>query len=248
MASKKILLNILIITILFSFTLQIDIEAVKDYFKSFLQQKVPNRVLMAAIQMLRTLTPFVYPGNLKHNKEKFPNHLSQIQRYKGYIEDQQNYGDLKYGHKTIAYSGCELIAAYNALYDLTGDENIDFPTMIHYFENDGILLYGHLGTAPQAVDLYFRRKGFQTKRSVKREDYTNIEQNYETFILTKYNDIEDITQCIHTVCITKKNEKFYVHNNSYYGHNIQYDSIEDILNRIDGGLAKDIVLLGIRKK
>ena len=71
---------------------------------------------------------------------------------------------------------------------------------------------------------------------------------YETFILTKYNDIEDITQCIHTVCITKKNGKFYVHNNSYYGHNIQYDSIEDILNRIDGGLAKDIVLLGIRKK
>ena len=248
MTNKKFLLNIFIILILFTFTVEIDIEAVKEYFKGFLQKKTSNRTIMASLQVLRTLTPFVYQGNLKHNKENFPSHLSQIQRYRGYIEDQYNYEDLKYGHKTIAFSGCELIAAYNALFDLTGDENIDFPEMIHYFENDGILLYGHLGTAPQAVDLYFKRKGFETKRSFKREEYSNIEKNYDAFILTKFNDIDDITQCIHTVCITKKNGKFHVHNNSYYGHNIQYDSIEDVLNRIDGGLAKDIVLLGIKKK
>ena len=91
MANKNFLLNIFIITILFTFTFEIDIEEVKDYFKGLLQKKVPNRTIMAAIQMLRTLTPFVYPGNLKHNKENFPNHLSQIKIYRGYIEDQHNY-------------------------------------------------------------------------------------------------------------------------------------------------------------
>ena len=78
MTNKKFLLNIFIILTLFTFTLEIDIEAVKEYFKGFLQKKASNRTIMAAIQVLRTLTSFIYPGNLKHNKENFPSHLSQI--------------------------------------------------------------------------------------------------------------------------------------------------------------------------
>ena len=248
MKRTNIFLNIFIISILLTFTVEIDIEAVKDYLKAFLQKKVSNKLILAAIKSIRSLTPAKYPGNLEHNIEHFPRHLTQIQRYKGFIENQDNYYDLKYGRKTIDFSGCEVIAEYNALYDFTGNENIDFPAMIDYFEKNGILLYGNLGTAPQSVEEYFNELGFKTLSSFKREEYANIEKNYDTFILTKFNDIEDITQCIHTVCITKKDGKLYVHNNSYYGHNIQYNSIEDILNRIEGGQSKDIVLLGIKKK
>ena len=248
MKNKNFLYNIFIISILFTFSFEIDKEAIKDYFKAFLQKKVPNSLILSVISYIRTLTPATYPDNLENNIEKFPKHLTQIQRYKGFIEDQSNYHDLKYGHKTIDFSGCEVVAAYNALYALTGDENIDFPLMIDYFEKNGILLYGHLGTAPQSVEEYFNDLGFKTMSSFKREEYINLEKNNDVFILTKFNDIDDITNCIHTVCITKKDGKLYVHNNSYYGHNIQYNSIEDILNRIDGGQAKDIVLLGIKKK
>ena len=158
----------------------------------------------------------------------------------------QKYGNLITGLGNPAL--IELMKEFNALYALTGDENIDFPAMIDYFEKNGILLYGHIGTAPQSVQEYFDSLGFKTMSSFRRNEYDIVEKYYDVFILTKFNDIDDIYNLIHTVCITKKDGKFYVHNNSYYGHNIQYDSIDDVLNRIDGGKAKDIVLLGIKKK
>ena len=247
MANKKILYNIFIMCILFTFTFE-SIDSIIEYFKSFLQKNVPNNVLLNTIQMLRKLTPQDYPGNLENNIQNFQKHLNAIKNNKGFIEDQRNYGDLKYGLQTISYSGCELIAAYNALYDLTGEENRNFPEMIDYFEKDGILLYGAFGTAPQAVEEYFNKLGFETKLSTNNKDYFNIQNEYDTFLLTKFNDIDDITKCIHTICITKKNGKFHVHNNGYSGHLIEYNSISDILERIDNGKAKDIDLLGIRKK
>ena len=248
MTNKNLLMNCFIITILFTFTIEIDKESIKGYFKAFLQKKVPNRVILDAITAIRYLTPAIYPGNLEHNIEAFPKHLTQINRYKGFIENQDSYYDMMYGQKTIDLSGCVVIAAYNALYDLTGEEFIDLPAMIDYFEKNGILLYGEIGTAPQSVEEYFNKLGFKTKSSFKREEYENIANEYDTFVLTKFNDIDDIYECIHTSCITKRDGKFYIHNNSYYGHNIQYNSIEDLLNRIDGGKAKDIVFLGIKKK
>ena len=190
MKNKNILLNIFIISTFFTLTIEIDKEAIEAYFRSFLQKKVPNRVLLAAITAIRDLTPANYTGNLEHNIEHFPRHLANIQRYKGFIEDQHNYYDLKYGHKTIESSGCEVIAAYNALYDLTGDENIDFPEMIDYFEKNGILFYGHIGTAPQSVEEYFNSLGFKTLSSFRRQEYANVEKNYDVFILTKYNDLK----------------------------------------------------------
>lgn len=246
MSNKKILFNIFIIFIFFTFSSQIDKESVLEYLKSFLQRNVPNSVLLSAIQIIRKLTPEVYPGNLENNIKNFDKHKSSIKRNKGYIEDQYNYWDLKYGYRTIDYSGCEIIATYNALYDLTGEEDRNFPEMIDYFEKDGILLYGYLGTAPQAVEEYLNKLGFETMRSTDREEYLQIQNECDAFILTKYNNAEDITDAIHTISISKKDGKFYVHNNSSYFN--QYNSIEELLNRIDGGGAKDIVLLGIKKK
>ena len=247
MGNKKILFNMVIISIFFTFSFE-STESIIEYFKSFLQQKVPNSVILNTIQLLRKLNPQVYPGNLENNIQNFPKHLNTIKRNKGFIEDQRNYEDLKYGMKTISFSGCEIIAAYNALYDLTGEENINLPEMIDYFEKDGILLYGNLGTAPQSVEEYFNKLGFETMLSTNREEYLNIQNACDTYILTKFNNIDDITKLIHTICITKKNGKFHAHNNGYSGPFIQYDSISDILTTIDGGKAKDIVLLGIKKK
>ena len=248
MSNKSILYNLVVIFIIFNFTSEIKKDSTLDYLKSLLQKKVPNSLLLSAIQFIRKLTPHDYPGNYENNIQKFEKHKERIKRNKGYIEDQYNYWDLKYGSKTIEFSGCEIIAAYNALYDLTGEENRNFPEMIDYFEKDGILLYGTLGTAPQAVEEYINKLGFETIHSTNKEEYLQIQNSCDAFLLTKYNNIEDITQAIHTISISKKDGKFYTHNNGSIGIRTKYNSILDLINKIDGGRAKDIVLIGIKKK
>ena len=56
-----------------------------------------------------------------------------------------------YGNKTISFCGCEIIATYNAIYDLTGKHDISFPEMINDFEKYRIALSGFFGTAPRAI-------------------------------------------------------------------------------------------------
>ena len=247
MSKKNIFFYSIISIILFSYSTAINIDSLINLFKSFLQKNVSNKELLKFLQMFGSLSAKAYPGNLEHNIKNFQNHLATINENNGYIEDQRNYGDMKFGLETISFSGCEIIATYNALYDLTGKHNIDFPAMIDYFEKDGILLYGYFGTAPQALEEYLNKLGFETMTSTEKEDYYYIQEACDAFILTIYNDKDDITKMIHTIAISKRNKKYYVHNNGYYGHLEEYDSILDILSKINDGKAKDIFLIGIKK-
>ena len=52
---------------------------------------------------------------------------------------------------------------------------------------------------------------------------------------------------VHTVNITKKDNKYFVHNNGYNSFLEPYDSISDLLSRINNGNSKDIFLIGIFK-
>ena len=76
-----------------------------------------------------------------------------------------------FGNKTISFCGCEIIATYNALYDLTGNHDINFPEIINEFEKDGIVLSGFFGTAPKAVEDYLIIKYscgiLQVKKDIK---------------------------------------------------------------------------------
>jgi hypothetical protein len=250
MSIKKNILNILIISILISYSVALDFNYLKQYFYSFLQKNVSNKAFIKAAEAFRKLTPKEYPNNLQQNIKAFPNHSSTIKKNNGYIEDQSQYTDMVYGIQTISQSGCNLIAVYNALYDLTEEENINFPEIIDYFEQDGngIILYGYFGTAPQAAEEYFRKLGFKTQSSTEKEDYLNIQNSCDAFILTIYNNVDDITRSLHTLSISKRNGKFWVHNNGGYGHLIEYNSILDILEKINNGKSKDIMLIGIQKK
>ena len=53
-----------------------------------------------------------------------------------------------YGNKTISFCGCEIIATFNAIYDIKGYHYISFPEMINDFEydqeNDTIKLYNRV--------------------------------------------------------------------------------------------------------
>ena len=53
--------------------------------------------------------------NFDKNLSAFENHISRIDRDRGFIEDQNLYKDMYYGASTMAESGCGVIAVYNAL-------------------------------------------------------------------------------------------------------------------------------------
>ena len=216
-----------------------------SFFRSFIPQRVSNESTLSFFEFLRKIAFHNFPGNLEKNNINFKNHIKRIEEDKGYIEDQYNYDDMYYGKKTIAFCGCEIIATYNAIYDLTGKHDISFPEMINEYEKDGIVLSGLFGTAPKAIEDYFKKHGFKTISSCKKEDYDKIGEECNALILTLYNDKYDICNMVHTVNITKKDNKYYIHNNGYTSLLESYDSISDLVLRINDGESKDIFLIGI---
>ena len=218
-----------------------------SFFKSFIPQKVSNETSLEFFEFLRKIASHNFPENLERNKANFQKHLIEIQKNNGYIENQHEYDDMYYGNKTIAFCGCEIIATYNAIYDITNKHEIGFPEMINEFEKDGIVLSGFFGTAPRSVEDYLKRQGFKTVSSTRREEYDKIGEECDAFILTLYNDKYNIMNMVHTINITKKNGKFFIHNNGKNCHLKDYKSISDLLNQINKGNSKDIFLIGIIK-
>ena len=154
---------------------------------------------------------------------------------------------MNYGTKTIKFSGCGIIATYNLIYFLTKDENVNFPKMIEAFEKEGIIIDGLFGTSPLSVEKYLKSNGYNTISSYNKEEYDNIGENYDAFIMTIYNNKFNIFEGMHFIAITKENGYFHIHNNGYNSHIIDYNSISDLLKKIDDGMAKDIFLTGIKK-
>ena len=219
-----------------------------SFLKSFIPNKVSNETILNFFELLRITASHKFEGNLEKNNKNFNNHLEEIEKNDGYIENQHLYTDMNYGNKTIDFCGCEIIATYNAIYDLTGKHDISFPNMIDSFEKDGIVLSGFFGTAPRSIEDYLKKQGFKTISSSKKNEYDKIGEKSDALILTMFNDKNNIMNMVHTINITKKNGGFYIHNNGYKSYLTKYNSISDLLLRINDGNAKDIFLIGIMKK
>ena len=99
MSIKNLFFGILIINLLIGFSLSIDKEYLIDFFKSFLQKHLSNKDFLKAIDLiLKIISTKTFPGNYENNLGIFEKkHLSKIVPNKGYIEDQRNYYDMKYG-------------------------------------------------------------------------------------------------------------------------------------------------------
>ena len=215
--------------------------------KGYLQRQ-ENDLFLDLMELLRISFRKKFPDHLEKNRKAFPNHLRTIKLNKGFIEDQHNYKDMFYGLSPFSSNGCELIAIYNALYDMTKKEDIDLPLIINIHEKSGMVLNGLFGTSPKAIEEYFKKNGYKTMSSSKKANYENIAKSTDVLILTIYNNIDDITDQVHTICITKNQGKYYVHNNGSRSAGVAYNSITDVLAKINGGRAKDIFLIGINKK
>ncbi len=89
-------------------------------------------------------------------------------------------------------------------------------SVISAYERDGAAANGEFGVAPRAIASYFAQKGYrvQTTESTDSWMLNQFDENNDVAIVTVYNDQTDITQMLHTVCITK------TENGGYIAHNI----------------------------
>ena len=218
------------------------------YLNRFSQNSVDNVNLIFITDFMSKRNTRSFPDNYAKNKLAFKNHQMAIRNNKGYIEDQQNYNDMFYGIKSLSYNGCAVIAIYNVLYHLTKREDINFASIIKALEYDGILLGGIFGTSMKAIPDYFKRIGYRTKSSSQIRDYNRIGIETDASILAIFNNAYNIFQGLHYIAITKEHGKYYVHNNGYYYSRIAYNSITDVLYRINSGRAKNIYLTGVYKR
>ena len=224
-----------------------DQSSFSTYLNRFSQNSIGNTYLLFIIEVMRKRNNHRLPDNYAKNKAAFKNHAITIRNNNGYIEDQQNYKDMSFGIKPLSFNGCGLIAIYNVLYYLTKKEDINFASIIKDLEYDGILFGGLFGTSMKAIDDYFRKIGYRTKSSSNIRDYDKIGRETDASILTIYNNAYNIFQGLHFIAITKERGKYFVHNNGEYSSNTAYNSITDVLCRINSGKSKHVYLTGVYK-
>ena len=222
-----------------------------SFIKSFIPQKISNKTALNFFDFLRAISKInknKFEQNLSKNLVSFENHKKTIEKNNGYIEDQHNYHDMYYGNKTFDFCGCEIISLYNALNDLKVEKEISLPLLIDYFEKDGIVLSGIFGTAPTAIEDYLKNEGFETSSTMNEEDFEKICENSDSIIFTFYVNKNNIFDQVHCVNISKKDRKYFVHNNGHNSHLKLYNSIKEFINKGNKGLYKGIFLIGIKKK
>ena len=76
-----------------------------------------------------------------------------------FIENQNEWESVRFGLSTMKYSGCEIMAVYNALLDLGNRMNSqDMAELISKFERKGAELSGRWGCSPKSICKYFIRR------------------------------------------------------------------------------------------
>lgn len=225
---------------------------ISRFLKGIIPKIVSNRVLLWFFEVLRWFqgnNSKLFKENLKVNLISMPLHLEKILGGSGFIEDQNNYGDMKFGKVSMRHSGCEIIAVFNALHNLIGEHDCSLPELITEFEKDGMVLSGKFGTAPKAIMDYFYRQGYDVSLETREGNFKRLADISDTLILTMYNDKTDITKEVHTVNISKTQGEFCAHNVYCNGLVVgPFDSINKLIESINDGKAKGISLIGIKNK
>ncbi len=194
---------------------------IKKYFLSFIPRKISDRFVFGVMHLLalgRGLSASLIEDHLKENRIAWDRYCA-AHPDDPFIEQQDDMNDLFYGKRFRAsYNACEVIAAYNALLDLTDHKpDIPFPELLGRFERKGLVRKGAWGTDMQCICRFFEENGFAvhklTGRQITPDMVQDLERTCRTFIMTAYNDRDDITKMIHTVSVTRGEKRsFAVHN------------------------------------
>ena len=235
----------------------------KRFLCSFIPRYVSNRIVIRLYQVLtwirvpRSVREKNYVYNLKRLREM---DQGSWQDPSVCIENQAQWEDVRFGagrHHSMCYSGCEIIAVFNARKRLYGSGTPEeLADLIRRFEAKGAALQGEFGTSPLALARYFKSCGLEVLTSYgKQQSVEDIARESAVMIVTAYNDGNDITKQIHTVCITRNVSGGYILHNAYckdksgrYTESISYPTLREAVTHISGYGAKLIYLIGINRK
>lgn len=236
-------------------------KGIKKFLVSFIPKYVSNPVVLWIYQIFTWI-----PVSKKTRGKNYKSNIAQLKNTgwdfwtvpSAYIENQSEWDKIMYGtgaHHNMRYSGCEIIATFNALKVLTGAGSRELMArLISEYEARGSALGGEFGASPRAIAAYFKRKGFVVTATDKgdNEALNRVDSGSQVLIATVYNNAHDITSQVHTVCITKEAESGYILHNAYrrdesgkYIASSPYKTLSDAIGHISRYEAKLIYLIGI---
>ncbi len=101
----------------------------------------------------------------------------------GLLHDQRGPSarQFRYGFFPSSHNGCGWIAAYNAC-RILGDD-VKPAEIISDFERYGAILFGAFGTIPAALTHFFRKRGYRTDSSSKRDRFDEMAKNSTVSVL-----------------------------------------------------------------
>lgn len=229
--------------------------------KAYIPQHISNETVLKVYDFLSRISK-VSPKVREKNREINSRALAEGNVFKAghFIENQNDWGDIQFGsgkHHNMRYSGCEIIAVYNALLDLGKELSPkDMAELIGAFEERGAALKGEFGVTPHAIRDYLKNSGYDVSATSSTDESSicEMEKKSHTFIATVYNNKNNIMEEIHTVCITKNDGIYAVHNDYTrdgkkppgYRERSGYVTLQEAIDSI-GRAAKSIYVIGIIK-
>ena len=140
---------------------------------------------------------------------------------KGYIENQEEWGGIPFGWhpgSDLAKTGCGVFAAWNALVAAHRTTEVNgravFAELVSGFERFGAVFGGRLGVSVAALFFYVCRHFRHARICVRHNRYLQnaFGVRSDVVITTIVNNRRKLMNGLHTVCITKDDAGFVVHN------------------------------------
>lgn len=138
-----------------------------------------------------------------------------------FIEDQQEWSAVPFGwhpKSNMAYSGCGIIAVWNVLVEACriNEKNNRYvlQCLTAHFEQHGAVCGGRFGISVAALYLYLRRNFPKAALTLRHNRFAlnAFGLRHDVFVATVFNDTKHLLAGLHTVCITKSENGFAVHN------------------------------------
>ncbi len=244
---------------------------INDWINSYVPNYVNDETLIYVMTLMSDpLDKDTIDSHLQHNRELWLRYLKEgggtgiydCIFEDGYVDGQKYLDEMYYGVNggpiSASENACEIIALYNALYSINDGVTLpryDFPELIAQIEGSGPCLNGILGTSPVIMEEYLKDEGYNIK-TLEGKDARNVgkleelQDEYDTYIVTLYNDENDVSGCVHTMCITSVetdgNIKYIIRNDGK-ANTVPQDSIYDCLEAYKEGESKTICIIGVGK-
>lgn len=151
---------------------------------------------------------------------------------------------LPYGRYTMDYNGCEVLAAYNALFTL--GEAAPLAEVSAWFERRGLFLGGAWGTHVLALPEFFTARGFAVE--VLYRDFDRAFAGVPAAVFSFWNDARRLRSGLHTVALAHApggGPAVYNLRGAEKDANRQYSSIAELVRRTG---ALPVLLVAIHAK